>query len=81
MALRETLELDLSQAQADIDRLEQSLDSLSTTISVESRGLDRADDEAEDLRKELDRVEDSADRVARRGPTKPPKAWGECQVR
>ena len=49
MALRETLELDLSKAQADLDRLETSLDNLTATVNVETHGLQRADDEAEDL--------------------------------
>lgn len=71
MALRETLELDLSQAQADIDKLERSIDQISTAVSVdvdvETRGLDLADREAEDLRQELEKVEDQADRVADEG--------------
>lgn len=72
MALRETLELDLSQAQNAIDDLERSIDRLTTSrveipVDVETRGLDIADRESTELRQELNRVEDAAEQVADQG--------------
>ena len=71
MALRETLELDLGRAQQEIDDLERALDRLNTSVAVDldvnSRGLDEADRDSTELRKELDRVETAADQVADQG--------------
>ena len=71
MAIREELVLDLSQALSQLDDLERSLDSLLQPVTipldvdVDIDGVDKAEDEFEELRREVDKTDDGLERVER----------------